>query len=281
MEETRSCSKCSETKPLSEYYYIKQENRYNKQCKSCKSDASKLNYQTRKTHTKIVSTEKTCTTCNILKPITDYYKQSKQIDGHSNVCIECHKSYHLEYRKKSSPKYLNPLPEGHKKCNHCHQILPVSNYNKIWKDKPQLNPYCKSCNSIKHQEWSAADGKKWHNEYKKQKNHNDPQFKLAHTLRGRYLDALKRHTSGGRVNKHHSAIELIGCPIGDYVTYLEKQFHPDMNWGNHGSIWEIDHIMPVSSFDLTSPDEQKKCFHYTNTQPLFKSENRSKGNKII
>jgi hypothetical protein len=52
-----------------------------------------------------------------------------------------------------------------------------------------------------------------------------------------------------------------------------------MNWSNHGIIWEIDHIKPCASFDLTKLEEQKKCFHHTNLQPLFKIDNRKKSNK--
>jgi hypothetical protein len=52
-----------------------------------------------------------------------------------------------------------------------------------------------------------------------------------------------------------------------------------MSWNNHGSYWEIDHIKPCSSFDLTDIEQQKQCFHYTNLQPLTIYENRSKYNK--
>ena len=53
--------------------------------------------------------------------------------------------------------------------------------------------------------------------------------------------------------------------------HLESQFKPEMNWENHGKIWEIDHIKPCISFDLTNIEQQKQCFHYTNLQPLFKT----------
>ena len=44
-----------------------------------------------------------------------------------------------------------------------------------------------------------------------------------------------------------------------------------MNWDNHGEIWEIDHIKPCSLFNLIDIEQQKQCFHYTNTKPLFKT----------
>ena len=53
-----------------------------------------------------------------------------------------------------------------------------------------------------------------------------------------------------------------------------------MTWDNHG-LWEIDHKIPCDAFDLTNPEEQKKCFHYTNLQPLIKQENRTKSNRIV
>ena len=54
-----------------------------------------------------------------------------------------------------------------------------------------------------------------------------------------------------------------------------------MNWDNYGIVWEIDHIKPCDSFDLTNDEQQKQCFHYKNTRPLLISENRSKGSKYL
>ena len=44
-----------------------------------------------------------------------------------------------------------------------------------------------------------------------------------------------------------------------------------MDWKNWGTVWEIDHIKPCSSFDLTNLDHQKQCFNFKNTQVLFKT----------
>jgi 5-methylcytosine-specific restriction endonuclease McrA len=53
-----------------------------------------------------------------------------------------------------------------------------------------------------------------------------------------------------------------------------------MNWDNHGKYWEVDHVIPRSSFNLYDEKERKQCFHYTNLQPLTKKANRVKSNKI-
>jgi hypothetical protein len=74
-------------------------------------------------------------------------------------------------------------------------------------------------------------------------------------------------------------MEYLGCTLEELKIHLESQFKEGMNWGNYGK-WEIDHIFPLSKADLTNLEEYKKVFHYTNLQPLWKAENRSKGNKL-
>jgi len=53
-----------------------------------------------------------------------------------------------------------------------------------------------------------------------------------------------------------------------------------MSWNNYTYIgWHVDHIKPCCQFDLSKPEEQAKCFHYTNLQPLWAEENLTKGKK--
>jgi hypothetical protein len=103
----------------------------------------------------------------------------------------------------------------------------------------------------------------------------DPSFRLIRNLRRRTLYALK-----GR-DKSDKTMNLLGVTNIEIVwQHLEKSFKPGMTRKNHGK-WHVDHILPCASFDLSKPEEQIKCFHYTNLQALWAHENLSKGNRIL
>ena len=111
-------------------------------------------------------------------------------------------------------------------------------------------------------------------EYERKKLKTDINFILRKRLRARLKAALKGKS------RSKSTMELLGVPHIDFLkTWLECKFKEGMTWENR-HLWHIDHVLPCSSFDLTKPEEQAKCFHYTNLQPLWASENLSKGNRI-
>ena len=53
-----------------------------------------------------------------------------------------------------------------------------------------------------------------------------------------------------------------------------------MNWNNFGEIWQLDHVLPISRFDMTNESDKNVCFHWTNFQPLYSIVNRQKSNSI-
>ena len=220
---------------------------------------------------------KLCPTCNKTKELIEFNKNKNRKDGYQRECRECcHDHNYKHFHTKKSPRLKENLKEGYKICTSCKQELLLTEF-KPGKGRFGVGANCKTCFNKKWNEYQKRTGQnKKHNKLKRQ---TDIQWKLKANLRGRYLDALKRHTSGGKVNKHHSAIDLLSCSIEFYKQYLEQQFKPDMNWENHGMLWEIDHIKPCVAFDLTDPKQQQECFNYTNTQPLYYSDNRSKKDK--
>jgi hypothetical protein len=75
--------------------------------------------------------------------------------------------------------------------------------------------------------------------------------------------------------------KLLGCTFEYARSHLEAQFTKGMGWDNYGvNGWHIDHIIPCASFDLTDPDQQRQCFHYTNLQPLWAEDNLRKSDKL-
>ena len=96
---------------------------------------------------------------------------------------------------------------------------------------------------------------------------------IARRLRNRMYSAMK---GCKRLHLH----ELLVCSLKELREHLEAQFKPGMSWNNYGPNWHIDHIVPCASFDLSSPDQQRRCFHYTNLQPLWAAENISKNDRI-
>lgn len=90
--------------------------------------------------------------------------------------------------------------------------------------------------------------------------------RISQILRRRILCAIKKQGS----KKAYKSMELLGCSIEFFKSYIENKFTNGMSWENHSLYgWHIDHIIPCNSFDLSDPIQQKKCFHYTNLQPLW------------
>lgn len=111
------------------------------------------------------------------------------------------------------------------------------------------------------------------NAYLRKRRATDVNFMLYERIRSSLKDAVKGRRKAAR------AKELLGCSLDSFKIYLESLFQPGMSFENYGK-WHIDHIMPVSIFDLTNPEHQRRCFHFSNMQPMWARENIQKSNKI-
>lgn len=69
--------------------------------------------------------------------------------------------------------------------------------------------------------------------------------------------------------------ELLGCTIEEAKAHIENQFTEEMSWNNRMS-FVIDHVIPVSAFDLRDQEEAMLAFNWKNLQPLTPHENATK-----
>ena len=103
---------------------------------------------------------------------------------------------------------------------------------------------------------------------------NDIIYRLVNSL----VNRANQFINIKDINLSH--LELIGCTHLELKIHIESQFKNGMTFDNYGD-WELDHIYPISKFNLNDINEVKKCFNYKNIQPLWKLENIKKSNKII
>lgn len=105
----------------------------------------------------------------------------------------------------------------------------------------------------------------------------DPDFKMMRAARN-CVSRIARKV-GSRRWKRTSTEEYLGCTYDQARAHIEAQFKLGMSWENHGDVWEIDHIRPLASFDLSSESDVRAAMHYTNLQPLYWKKNLAKSDK--
>ena len=100
----------------------------------------------------------------------------------------------------------------------------------------------------------------------------DEEFLVSSRLRTRLGEFMKLKNG----TKAAGTMQLVGCSKAFLVNHLKSQIPEDALLKD----FTVDHIFPMASYDMTCPEEQKRCMNYTNLQPLKGSGingNSSKG----
>lgn len=191
------------------------------------------------------------------------------------ACAREWKRKNKEYCKQKRAEYYQNNKEK-EKTNHL--IWCENNKEKLKDAKKQYDKNYRERNTekIRHHKQSE-EFKREKNRKARERYHSDKAYRIEKCLRASFLQALKLYNDG---RKTTSIKNLIGCSIHDLVLHIQNKFKEGMTWDNYGD-WHIDHIYPCSRFDLNSKREQLMCFHYTNLQPLWASENIKKSNKVL
>jgi len=241
--------------------------------------------------------KKVCNNCKEEKKVSEFYKKKrKNYYSYSSECKECIKEKRKEYYQENTDSIKEKRKEyyqentdnikektkQYKRDNKEYYQYKAKDYRE--KNGDKLNDYSRKYReenkeSIKEQRKEYYEKNKEeiirkNYEYIKNKRETDTLFKLKHNIGSLIRVSFNRKN----IKKAMKTTEILGCSIKEFREYLENQFDKNMNWENHGTYWELDHIKPISL--AITEEEIYELNHYTNFQPLYWEDNLSKSNKF-
>ena len=204
-----------------------------------------------------------CSKCHLYKPET-YYKRTK------TICKDCNNENRRQ-KYKENPEHREKLIKMaiDFKRNKSIERQAERQYkiDELNKTIGESNTICKYCEEVKPKISFRKNRLKC-----KDCEREVPTEKFKRAIRGRIHHALIRKT------KH--TIEYLGCTTEEYLQWI-SDFENNYILENHGEIWHIDHVIPLSKFNLQDSTQQLLAFNWRNTMALSKKENLSKNNKIV
>jgi hypothetical protein len=212
----------------------------------------------------LVPAEKRCCDCREIKATSLFYANCASKDGLQYRCKECSKRAATLWRVNNTdqnngtrraryardPQRFRNERNEHRKNNLEHERLT----DRLWCEK---NVEKRKASKSKTQK------KAWR---------ENPEFRLMQNWRGRIARVIAGKNGGSE--------DFLGCTWDQFLGHLEILFTPGMSWDNYGE-WHVDHIRPLSRFNLSDPAQQRAAFHWSNHQPLWAEDNLSKGAKLL
>ena len=308
-EKEKVCSGCKQVVPLDQYKKTKKG--YSKRCQKC-LDIGRRSQQKAKDATAVLeideTVEKLCPQCNKVCPLTEFNDRSTgDKTSHCKKCIDYQMKYLNEHKcphgklNKSACKQCNGgsiCKHGRIRtyCKHC-QGGSLCEHNQR-KDRCKKcehlygrNQYCEH-DVLKTSCLRCKGGSICEHERRRTRcieceggtmcEHKIERYACRDCdfigfLTSRVCSRIRKILQS---NKTQHSIEYLGCDIKYYREYLEKQFVEGMTWENYGTIWEIDHVVPLK-FNEPTLNEVVQRLHYRNTQPLWTEINAKKGHRYI
>ena len=253
----QSCSKCG---------IIKSPDRIVKNRKICKDCCNKKKAEKVKDNLKNIDTSsnKTCTECKSVKTIKLFSRK-----GLSNICIDCSnlkRTIKYNNDEELRKKAIKDSTEFKKKKKAIRDELKQAELEKMENKIGKDNTICKYCKEVK------AKTRFRHNRLKcKDCERDDPKQILHKRTRSRIHSCLI---------KNKGTTEYLGCTRDEYIKWINTNKN-GFTLDNYGKEWHIDHVIPLSKFDMKNKEEIELAFNWRNTMPLAAKENLSKNNKIL
>lgn len=189
--------------------------------------------------------------------------------------------YRKEYYQNNKEKILLKRKEYQETNKEKIKIRKRKNYEKnkkkiLIKNKERYknNKEKYLINQREYNKTHKKERSEYNYQYQKNRLKTDINYKIICSLRDRLRKAIRFNQKSG------SAVKDLGCSISELKLHLESKFQFGMSWDNYGyNGWHIDHIKPLSRFNLQNREDFLKANNYTNLQPLWAEDNLKKGSK--
>ena len=231
--------------------------------------------------------------CNKSKPLLDFYYR-KDSEKYNNKCKDCIKEYkknwHINNKElnnaRSKEYYENNKEESSRQSKEYAKThrseISLNKKNYYENNKDRIKEYNKKYRNEEDRERKRQKRRIWVNN----KIKNVPSFRLKLNV-SRHISLGLKASGGSKMGK--SVLEFLPYSFEQLKQHLESLFEPWMTWSNWGKYnpatwndndqsnwtWQIDHIIPHSTFQYTSMDDEnfQKCWALSNLRPLSAKQN--------
>lgn len=209
---------------------------------------------------------KTCTKCGSSQPLSQFRANARYADGYVSWCRQCSAEYRRQHYQANRDKARAQNAEWYAANRERHNAKSAATYRA---DPERHQQRVKAAKARKPDHYRAMN---------REKRRKTLAERVEYRIRSRISSQLRYCLSTGKGGRTSEA--LLGYSIAELHAHLERQFLPGMGWHNMGE-WHIDHIVPLSSFTITGPDDPalRRAWALTNLRPLWGVDNMKKGAK--
>lgn len=225
-----------------------------------------------------------CCTCKLDKPLEQFSLSKQRPSGRHRQCKQCNKAYKVEYRKR--PEVI----QAEREYSAIYVTTEESKRKTAeYRKRPDVRAVKRERNkSLSYQEkrkeyLARPEVKERVLELRRKRYAARWKLDAAFQIDARFRVLIRRSIKTGKNSM--SWRSLVEFSIEEFKDHFERQFTDGMSWDEFlaGNI-HIDHIVPVSSFDIKSVDcqEFKSCWNLSNLRPMWaKDNNLKRANRIF
>lgn len=220
---------------------------------------------------------KTCSKCNAAKPKSEFTADRQKADGLASACRECRSAYGKRWyagAKNGSRKAA--IQRRHAEILANQKLYRLANPEKF----RELARRWVATNQSKHRESVKEAQRRYrstpHGKAAIRRRQAEPKIRLERNISRGVHRGLVDGKSGRRT------FDMLDFTPEQLRAHLERQFLPGMTWENYGPVWHVDHKVPLSAHNYSTPDHAdfKRAWALSNLQPLWASDNRVKSKKL-